>query len=105
MHYGVRAMTGKSSLDLLAIRKFAFNEVRSRINGRPMAFTQVIENDNFIPFIQQELSANASDVARAAHDKDFHWRRKCRVINGKSKATRQVSAVFRVEAACCASLV
>jgi hypothetical protein len=39
MHHGVRLMTGKGSLDLLAIRKIAFNEVRSGINGAPMAFT------------------------------------------------------------------
>jgi len=24
--------------------------------------------------IQQELGANAPDIARAANDKDFHWR-------------------------------
>jgi hypothetical protein len=95
MHHGVRLMTGKGSLDLLAIRKFAFNEVRSRINGAPMAFTQVVENGNFMPLIQQELRANAPDVARAANDKDFHWREKCSVISGKSKATRQVSAPYR----------
>jgi hypothetical protein len=39
MHHGVRAMSGKGSLDLLAIRKLAFNEMRSGINGAPMAFT------------------------------------------------------------------
>jgi hypothetical protein len=95
MHHGVRPMSGKGSLDLLAIRKFAFNEMRSRINGAPMAFTQVVENGNFMPLIQQELGANAPDVARAANDKDFHWREKCSVISGKSKATRQVSAPYR----------
>ena len=48
-----------------------------------------------MPLIQQELGANAPDVARAANDKDFHWREKCSVISGKSKATRQVSAPYR----------
>jgi hypothetical protein len=74
MHNGIRTMTGKGSLDLLPVRKFAFNEMRPRINGSPMAFAQVIENGNFVPFIQQELGANAPNVACAANHKDFHWR-------------------------------
>jgi len=85
MHHGVRAITGKGSLDLLAFRKFAFNEVRPGINGAPMAFTQVIENSDFMPVIEQQLGANAPDVARAANDKDSHWRKECRVISAKSK--------------------
>src|SRR6266513_860036 len=89
MHHGVRAMSGNGSLDLLAIRKFAFNEMRPGINGASMAFTQIIENGNFMPLIQQKLRANAPDIAGAAHDKDFHWREECSVIGGKSKATRQ----------------
>jgi len=88
MHHSVRPMSGKGSLDLLAIRKFAFNEMRSGINGAPMAFTQVVENGNFMRLIQQELGANAPDIARAANDKDFHWREKCSVISSKSKVTR-----------------
>ena len=92
MHYGVRPMSGKGSLDLLAIRKFAFNEMRSGINGAPMAFTQVVKNGNFMPRIQQELGANAPDIARATNDKDFHWRGKCSVIRPKSKATREMNA-------------
>jgi hypothetical protein len=95
MHHGVRTMSGKSSLDLLAIRKFAFNEMRSGINGRPMAFAQIVENGNFVPFIQQELGANAPDIARTANDKDFHWREKCSVISSKSKATREMTAAHR----------
>jgi hypothetical protein len=91
MHHGVRAMSGKGSLDLLAIRKFAFNEMRSRINSAPMAFTQIIEDGNFMAVIQQEFGANTPDVARAANDKDFHWRAKCSVISAKSKVTRYVS--------------
>src|SRR5580765_1370624 len=99
MHHGVRAMSGKGSLDLLAIRKFAFNEMRPRINGAPMAFTKIVENGDFMPLIQQELGANAPDVARAANHEDFHWREKCSVIGAKSKATRRVRAGRLV--ACC----
>jgi len=89
MHHGVGAMSGKGSLDLLAIRKFALNEMRPGINGTLMAFTQIIENGNFVTLIQQELCANAPDVTRPANDKDFHWRKKCRVMEVKSKATRE----------------
>ena len=88
-------MSGKGSLDLLAIRKFAFKEMRSGINGAPMAFTQVVENGNVMPLIQQELGANAPDIARATNDKDFHWRAKCSVIRPKSKATREMTAALR----------
>jgi hypothetical protein len=99
MHHGVRAMSGEGSLDLLAIRKFAFNEMRPGINGAPMAFTEIVENGNFVPLIQQELGANAPDVACAANHEDFHWREKCSVIGTKSKPTRRVRAGPLV--ACC----
>src|SRR5712691_856650 len=95
MHHGIRPMSGKGSLNLMAIRKLAFNEMRSGINGAPMAFTQVVENGNFVRLIQQELGANAPDIARAANDKDFHWREKCSVIRPKSKATREMTAAHR----------
>jgi hypothetical protein len=103
MHHGVRAMSGKGSLNLLAIRKFAFNEMRPGINGAPMAFTQVVENGDFMPLIQQELGANAPDVTCAANHEDFHWREKCSVIGTKSKPTRRVSAGYRAGplVACC----
>ena len=74
MHNGVRSMIGKGSLDLLPIRKFAFNKMCPGINCGPMAFTQVVENDNFMPLIHQKLGANAPNVACAANHKDFHGR-------------------------------
>jgi hypothetical protein len=95
MHDCVRPMIGKRVLDLLAIRQFAFKEMRPGINGGPMASAQIIENDNFVPLVQQELGANAPDIAGATNDKDFHWREKCSVIIGKSKPTRQMRVAFR----------
>jgi hypothetical protein len=74
MHDRVRAMSGKGNLDLLAIQKFAFNKMGAGINGCAMSFTQIIKNDNFMAFVEQQLGANASDIARTANDKDFHWR-------------------------------
>jgi hypothetical protein len=103
MHHGIRLMSGKGGFDLLAIRKFAFNEMRSGINRAAMAFTKVIENGNFMPLIQQELSANAPDVPCAANHENFHRLGKCSLIGGKSKATRRVSAGYRAGplVACC----
>ena len=51
-------------------------KVRPRIDGTSMAFTQIIENDNFVSLIQQQLGANTPNVACTANDKDFHWRKK-----------------------------
>src|SRR5262249_2554782 len=104
MHHRVRVMNRKGSLDLLAIRKFALNEMRPGINGAPVPFTQIIENGNFLPLIQQKLGTNAPDVARAANDKDFHWREKNNRINGKSKTTPWVRPAF-CSSGCRVSLV
>src|SRR5439155_21976845 len=49
-----------------------------------------------------EIGANAPDVTGYPYDKDSHWREKCSVIAGKSKATSQLSAACR---AVCASSV
>jgi hypothetical protein len=48
-----------------------------------------------MPLIEQKFGANASDIARAANDEDFHWRGKCSLISGKSKATPQFDAGSR----------
>jgi len=80
-------MRGESRLDLLANYKITFNEMRPGINGGPMSFTQIVENGHFMALIQQELRANASNITRPANDKDLHWRRKCSVINAKSKTS------------------
>src|SRR6186713_2303710 len=95
MHYGVRPMSGKGCLNLLAIRKFAFNEMRAGINGASVSLAEIIEYDHYVAFIQQELGANAPDIACAPNNKDFHWRGECSVIRGKSKATRQFDARCR----------
>jgi hypothetical protein len=95
MHHGLGAMSGKGRLDLLAIRKFAFNKMRAGINGAPMAFTQIIENGDFMPLIQQELRANAPDISRAAHDKDLHWRENAASFRLNQKPTGGMSASHR----------
>src|SRR5262245_41360706 len=103
MHHCIRTVSGKSTLDLLPICEFSFNEIRPRMDGGPMAFTQVVENGNLMSLIQQEFGANAPDIARAANDKDFHWRGKCSVIRPKSKATHEMNAAHRtlLMMACC----
>jgi len=48
------------------------NEVRARIDCAPMAFAEVIEDGNFVPLVQQQLDANAPDVASGANNENFH---------------------------------
>jgi len=64
----------------------------------PVALAQVVENGNFVSLIQQQLCANTANIARAANNKDFHWREKCRAIAIKSKRSRAIATA--VEAAC-----
>ena len=53
-----------------------------------MAFRQIVEDDDIVAFIEQELDANAPDVARSADDKNFHPR----------KVRRDLAAVKRKSA-------
>ena len=40
-----------------------------------MAFGQIVEDDDFVAFIEQQLDANAPDVAGPADDENFHPRK------------------------------
>src|SRR5207249_10104437 len=77
MHYGIGARAGKRSLNLQAVGQVALNEVRLGIDCASMALNQVIEDGNLMTFIQQKLSANASDVARPPGKENSHGRGKC----------------------------
>jgi hypothetical protein len=96
MHNGIRVMGRKGGLDLLPIRKFAFNETGAGINSGSMAFAQVIEDGNLVPLIQQELGANAPDVTCAANHKDFHWRQNAAgsAVNQKQLAKSRLPVVL-----------
>ena len=72
MHYRIRARAGKRSLDLRAVGQLTPDEIRPGIDGAPMAFTQIIEDGNFVAFIQQQLGANTPNVASAANNENFH---------------------------------
>jgi hypothetical protein len=85
MHYCIGARAGKRSLNLRAISQVAPDEIRPGIDRAAMAFNQIIEDCNFVAFIQQKLGANAPDVARAANNENFHAPGKCGAIRLKSK--------------------
>jgi hypothetical protein len=72
MHYGIGACAGKRSLNLRAVGQLTPDEIRPGIDGAPMAFTQVVEDNNFVAFIQQQFRANAPDVARPPNNENFH---------------------------------
>jgi len=72
MHYCIGARAGKRSLNLHAISQVAPDEIRSGIDRVPMAFNQIIEDGNFVAFIQQELGANTANIASAANNENFH---------------------------------
>src|SRR6266478_3268106 len=88
MHDGVGATTGKSRLDLLAVRQVAFDKFRPRIDCAAMPFAQIIKNRDFVAFIQELFRGNTADVTRAAGDENSHGRGKCTVICFESKANR-----------------
>jgi hypothetical protein len=50
-----------------------------------VSFSQIIEDSCFVALIQQQLSANASDVTRAADNENSHAPGKCGATGIKSK--------------------
>ena len=48
---------------------------RPLIDREAMAFGQVVEDGDLVAFIEQQLDADAADVARPADDEDFHPRK------------------------------
>ena len=55
--------------------KIAADERRALVDGAAMAFGQVVEDDDFVAFIEQQLDADAADITRPADDKNFHPRK------------------------------
>jgi hypothetical protein len=84
VHDGFRFGFLERAADFLPARKVAADERRSIVDRATMAFRQVVENNDLVGFIEQELDANAPNVARAADDKDFHPR-KVRLASPLSK--------------------
>ncbi len=74
VHHCFRLRFLKRAADLLPAREVAANERGPLIDRAPMALAQVVEDDDLMAFIEQELDANAPDVACSADDKDFHPR-------------------------------
>src|SRR5262245_22022843 len=61
--------------NLMALRTIALKEFRARIDSAAMAISQIIETGNFVAFVDEELSADASDVTSSSNDEYFHNRK------------------------------
>src|SRR6476469_1224302 len=88
MHDGVRLERGQRCPDLLELGKVAFEEFCPRIDRRPMSFRQIVENGDGMSLVEEQLRADASDIAGAANDENFH-RGTCRALPGRVKAKRR----------------
>src|SRR5437879_7937426 len=89
MHDRVRLLFSQRFLDRLSILEIAFEKFGSRIERGAMSFAQVVENGNAVSFVEQQLGTNASDVARATDNENFHSRENRRpapLINPKCES-------------------
>jgi len=81
----VRMLLGQRILNRLSILQIAFDEFRPRIDRCPMAFAQIVERGDSVPVVEQNLGANAADVARSADDQNLH-RASCGALPRRVKA-------------------
>src|SRR6266481_5299132 len=80
MHDRLRFRLEQGAADFVAPRQVAAYKSGAIIHGAAVALRQVVENDDFVTFIQQQLDADASDVTRPTDDKDFHPRKVRRAL-------------------------
>src|SRR2546430_15675680 len=108
MHHRIRLLRGHSQLGGMSILQIALHELRARIERGAMAFAQVIENGNAVALVEQQLSANASDIAGPTDNENFHSREnrrpaplinpKCDLRNSSPKPTSNLRFSWRKEA-------
>jgi hypothetical protein len=72
MHDCIRFCLAQRIGDFFPISQIGFDKGGALIDGATMSFAQIIENENFVAFIDQELGANAADITRAADDENLH---------------------------------
>ena len=60
MHDRVRLRLGQRARDFFAPSKVAADEGRTLVYREAMAFGQVIEDEDFVPFIEQQLRRRCS---------------------------------------------
>src|SRR5438552_12534658 len=89
MHDRIGPMLRQRFLDRLSILQIAFDELRARVDRGAMAFAEIIEDADLMAFVEQQLGANASDVASATDNENFHSRQNRRLaplINPKCES-------------------
>ena len=72
VHDRCRLERAERSLNSVNPSQIPLDKFRPGIDRPPMSFGQIIENADRVAFVEQELRANAADVACAADDKNFH---------------------------------
>src|ERR1051325_11689245 len=87
MHHRIGTSSRECHFDHISFLQISFEKARAPVQCGAMAFAEVIENRDLVPFIEQQLGTNAADVTSAADNKDFHASRKCDATLPKSKRT------------------
>jgi hypothetical protein len=72
MHDGVRLELCERGLNLIELLEVPFEELSSRIDRGAVAFGQIVENADRVPLIEQQLGADAPNVASSADDQNLH---------------------------------
>jgi hypothetical protein len=84
---GLRSRFLESAANFFPAPEIATDESRPLVHGAAMPFGQVIEDDDLVALIEQQLDANAPDIACPADDKNSHPR-KVRRASRLSKESR-----------------
>jgi hypothetical protein len=73
MHHrrGSRCFDGQGNR--FGIAQIPLDKDRPRIHRLAVTLRQIVEDEDFIASIKQPFNTDASDIACAACDKDFHW--------------------------------
>ena len=86
MHDRIRPLLHQCFLDRFSILQIALNKFGARIERGAMAFAQVVEDRNAVAFVEQQLGADATDIASTSGNENLHSRQNRRgapLINPK----------------------
>ena len=95
MHHRLRLKISERGLDPLAFGQIALDKRGPRIDRAAMPFGKIVEDADFVVFVEQELGANAPDIAGSANDENLHrgsWRVRRRAVKTK-RALRSLTFI------------
>jgi hypothetical protein len=75
VHHGFRFGFLKRATDFFPPGEIATDESRPIVHGTAVTFGQIVEDDDLVAFIEEQLDANAPDIACPANDENFHPRK------------------------------